>query len=137
MKHLKRFNESKELDLKEFCDENLAFLLDKGFHVSCNGIHGYGYYEVTIYKNMNNFKWNDVKYDIIPFILLLNEKFVIVPNDNPYNAKDYPEGKELMICMYNADDVEETIRYYDMDEINDDSTKFVEELTAIEFNIKV
>lgn len=136
MKHLKRFNESnEELDLKEFCDENLAFLLDKGIEIDIEYTI-YGYYEVIIHKNMHNFKWNDVKYDIIPFIILLNEKFVIVPNDNPYNAKDYPEGKKLMICMYNADDVEETIRYYDMDEINDESTKFVEELTAIEFNIK-
>lgn len=59
-----------------------------------------------------------------------------VPNDNPYNTKDYPEDKKLMICMYNTNGVEGTIRYYDMDEINDESTEFVEEISVIEFNIK-
>lgn len=135
MRHLRKFNESKELNLKEFCDENLAFLLDKGFYVNYS-LTSYGYYEVIIHKNMNNFKWEEVNYDVIPFLLLLNEKFIIVPNDNPYNVKDYPEDKKLMICIYNTYDLEGTIRYYDMYEINDESTEFLEELTAIEFNIK-
>lgn len=35
MKYLKLFNESLEIELKQFCNDNLAYLMDDVFSVKC------------------------------------------------------------------------------------------------------
>lgn len=43
MKHIRKFNESVDIndELQEFCNNNLAYLIDDGFIVRC-GLSGYG-----------------------------------------------------------------------------------------------
>lgn len=82
MRHLKRFNESINNSLEEvkkFCNSNLAFLIDAGFKVE---VFDYTNSPITIVlskatdpREKNKlYKWNDVKYDFIPFIELLSTK---------------------------------------------------------------
>ncbi len=101
MKYLKSYNESidnKILELQEFCESNLAYLIDDGFQVTVtNG--QYGNKDSTIInikknvkmlsrvnsiEQLNNnfinglFKWDDVKDDFIPFYDILSNKNNIV-----------------------------------------------------------
>ncbi len=84
--------ESKVDDVQEFCDNNLAYLTDEGFvidvepHGKNRGMIGIN---IKIPKehpgtNANGgmlggkpFNWSDIKYDVIPFVQLLNKKFRI------------------------------------------------------------
>lgn len=80
MKHLKRFNENKENfkeDLQEFCEKNLAYLLDDAV-LSIVERPG-GYEELLLLRiKLNEPKtWLEIKDDIIPFLTLLNEKYEI------------------------------------------------------------
>lgn len=75
-----------KIKIKEFCDNHLAYLLDDGFLVNTKGIN-------TVYINISKpyirdneyniidrptFKWNDIKYDVIPLLLLLQDKIDII-----------------------------------------------------------
>ncbi len=110
MKHLKRFNENKieQEDLKEFMNQYLAFLLDSGFETfitiekddydnglwCCNiGKRGADYDEVS-----NYFKWDDVKYDMIPFFEILSKKFHVYGDVYFYNKTglDYYPVKDVI-----------------------------------------
>lgn len=67
--------------LKEFCDENLAYLKDVGFFYSVDEsvVNNYDYnQEVCIKilrKDLNEFTWEDIKYDLIPFVQLARRKY--------------------------------------------------------------
>lgn len=96
MKYLKKYNEnadSKLLELQEFCNSYMAYLIDTGFQIKCE----YGKYVnkediyikfnkvVTINSNIDKeifksrlFNWDDVKDDFIPFYEILSNKYDIV-----------------------------------------------------------
>jgi len=94
MKHLKRFNEKIQWnkdrpELLEFCEDNLAYLLDKGFDVSVrlypmrnntyrDSIRDEGYISITPNKYGVVFKWNEVKDDFIAFLEMLIIKYNLV-----------------------------------------------------------
>jgi hypothetical protein len=105
MKYLRRFNEglsSNEYDeLKEFCENCLAYLLDDGFEVKFSDRLGNDendssflvdsdYFWVDLYgsqddeSNWNlfrdsiNYSWDEVKDYYIPFIKLINNKYKLV-----------------------------------------------------------
>ena len=82
MKHLKKFNESLIRypqmieELQEFCEMNLAYLLDDDF---CIDIVPYGSkFELHFYKSVNNmytdFYWDEIKDIFIPFLITLDER---------------------------------------------------------------
>lgn len=87
MKHLKRFNESLDVnDLNDFCETNLAYLVDEGFDImiSSNNFSGDYFKSIKITNprslddrqdgTVNYFKWNDIKDHFIPFFTrLLNQ----------------------------------------------------------------
>lgn len=101
MKYIRLFNENLQIDrknsfekIKEFCEENLAYLIDAGFGIYIGDIidiHGKyrKYMEIALYKKGEmkffdgdwyeeediNFNWNDVKDDFIPFIQILSTKY--------------------------------------------------------------
>ena len=89
MKYLKKFNESaRELvelrnELKTFCDENLAFLIDEGYTIYQASDSGKISIIITKTGLINGkaipFTWNDVKDDFIPFYELLKSKYNLVP----------------------------------------------------------
>ena len=99
MKYLKLFEASRTDELKQFCNDNLAYLIDDGFSfdikLSTNPTITYNsYFEAKINytrnrlfntiiidkKNMKKdkmFNFEDIIDDIIPFILSLDEKHTI------------------------------------------------------------
>ena len=97
MKHLKRFNEKIQWnkdrpELLEFCEDNLAYLLDKNFAVSVRlypmrnntysgGIRDEGY--ISIYPNRHGvtFKWNEVKDDFITCLEMLIIKYGLLQEE--------------------------------------------------------
>lgn len=87
MKYLKRFNEGLSnnffLDLREFCFEHLAFLLDEdNFFLDFDKVSigfetpGTTHIDVMI-KGKRPFIWKDVSDYVIPFILSLNKKYCL------------------------------------------------------------
>lgn len=69
--------------LKDYCEMNLAYLIDEGFFIDVHP-HGGGYYNIILRKSLTRsqygvhtsyFKWNDVKDHYIPFILRIQKKY--------------------------------------------------------------
>lgn len=92
MKHIKSFNESKKdefaVELREFCKNNLAYLIDEGFEYYTDFC---GDDEFLLYINSSkNVKFNDILPDFIPFVELLSEKVNINGNISIgfYNISD-------------------------------------------------
>jgi hypothetical protein len=95
MKYLRKFNEGviDTQEIEDLCNEYLAYLKDDNFEInikSNNFIYGIS---ITIEKSDNSvFEWEDVKYDLLPFIeeLLknwkLNEQPSFVTQKNPHNT---------------------------------------------------
>ena len=85
MKYLKRIFESTTEELQDFCETNLAYLLDDGdfdvlvrddvYGKKFNGIQ----YMIHIKKSKlgERFKWIDVKEHIIPLLHVLNREYRI------------------------------------------------------------
>jgi len=78
MKHLKKFNENLEdrLEIKDYCEINLAYLIDEGFFIDVHS-HSVGYYSITLRRSLTTnqhgvhtsyFRWDDIKDHYIPFI---------------------------------------------------------------------
>ncbi len=118
MKHLKKFNESIDYtELRKFCDENIAFLIDKGFHIYIreNRYADGTYVGITKKKGDGYFDWEEVKYDIIPFLVMLHNKFVVY---------------DINIGIIDNDPVR-----YNMVEIEDENTEYLGEISIIEFTL--
>jgi hypothetical protein len=94
MKHLKSFNEditsfSFEDELQEFCEMNLAYLLDEGSEVRIDETHT-GY--IIRIKFDEAKSWIGIKDHIIPFATRLNNKYEML---NSVNA-------DVVIYFYGA-----------------------------------
>ena len=88
MKHIRKFNESLDIfEMQEFCNDNLAYLIDDGFSIEPIFATSYhvpladAYTTFGIYKevngNYNVFNWYDVRDDIIPFMSILSKKYIV------------------------------------------------------------
>ncbi len=96
MKYLKMFNESISLlkdELRKFSEDYLAYIIDKGLEIKITDGTGIedniwmnagvtpGYIAIVIRINRINrnklFTWDEIKYDILPFIEVLNNKYKI------------------------------------------------------------
>jgi len=93
MKYLKKFNESidlesKKKELQEFCDDYLASLTDNDYIVYVdirlpkidNELTICIYRNNPIVNNHLNFKYDDIKDYIIPFISMLEDNYLIIDN---------------------------------------------------------
>lgn len=93
MKYLESFGSSTNnnmKDLKRFCQDHLAFLIDEGFSISENTAFAKSTYiiinkPVNVKDNSNNtthssksvFQWETIKDHFIPFIHFLNKEYDI------------------------------------------------------------
>ena len=85
MKHIRKFNESVNItdELQEFCNDNLAYLIDEKFTIKCSvGFVQRDYYtSVGIHKEINGnysrFSWYDVRDDVIPFMSVLSKQYIV------------------------------------------------------------
>ena len=90
MKHLRRFNEAVYGvdEVKEFCGNNLAYLLDDDTYQFSVTSQMSGYrvspsYYFSLYKVGNGaydiINWNDIKDQVIPFLHMLIREYSIEP----------------------------------------------------------
>jgi hypothetical protein len=82
MKHIKPFNEditsfNFEEDLQDFCEMNLAYLLDEGTKVSVGETQNGNYVKIKFDKMKS---WDEIKDHIIPFVTRLNNKYEMERN---------------------------------------------------------
>lgn len=87
MKYLKRFesvlkHESsiRGNELRDFINSHLSFLIDDGFRIRFS-------YTMDLFsmgkedgESLLEFKWDDIKYEFIPFLEILVDKYNIDPN---------------------------------------------------------
>ena len=90
MKFLRKFNENLEdrLEIKDYCEMNLAYLIDEGFFIDVHS-HSGGYYNITLRRSLTTtqhgvhttyFKWDDIKDHYIPFILRIQKSYKLATN---------------------------------------------------------
>jgi hypothetical protein len=79
MKYIKKYNESNsevldEQEIKDFCEMNLAYLMDEGLKVI---VDDFGYGVILSLKDVDekNRKWIDIKDQIIPFLIRLKDQY--------------------------------------------------------------
>jgi hypothetical protein len=89
MKHLRRFNESMNMEeLQDFCDTYLAYLLDEGYSIEVSDI-GLGESIIILKKGkrLDNvlvdspellFAWEEVNDQFIPFLHMLSKQYTII-----------------------------------------------------------
>lgn len=97
MKHLRSFNESKSRprfsnlskwleELQDFCDTNLAYLLDQGLIVKLSPQSQY--VMITLVMDQNHgfdyFKWENFKDSIIPWLTRLDQIYYVSNKANYY-----------------------------------------------------
>ena len=100
--------------MQELCNNSLAYLLDDGFLVNVKGIN-------TIYINITKskidnivrtFKWNEIKDEVIPLFLLLQDKIGIISffkKSNDFNSyKEYYYGDTDYNNLLEGNDIEDT-----------------------------
>jgi hypothetical protein len=85
VKHLKRFNEGKLEDIKELSEDYLVYLSDEDFIYDIR--HANGQVLISLHKErprheQNNyepieFRWDDVKDRIIPFLSIIKKDYTI------------------------------------------------------------
>jgi hypothetical protein len=72
MKHLRRFNESLKVELQDFCDTHLAYLIDEGFKVRISKFEGDDFHQIMIgTPESSNSLWSQMKDYILPFLHFL------------------------------------------------------------------
>jgi hypothetical protein len=72
MKHLRRFDESLKDELQDFCDTNLAYLIDEGFKVRISKFEGDNYHQIMIgTPESSNSLWSQMKDQVLPFLHFL------------------------------------------------------------------
>jgi hypothetical protein len=130
MRYLKPFNENTdnfEEELKDFCENNLAYLIDEGLDISVwaptKFFKGFKISLDFNSRNDNPRLWNDIKDHMIPFLTRLS---------NQYEIKQYPrqDKKDIMIGL--TRDLEaaknhwphrKTELYYQVNKLINDDTK--------------
>jgi hypothetical protein len=139
MKYLKRFNEGNVEDLrikfkiindvnniKKFFEENLMYLIDVGYTILVLPKISEGSFIITILlpsypgakHTSDTIKYDDIKYDIIPFYSLLVDKFdvisAILVTKFPHSAGVKGEGVNIE-NMDVDDKFDDKIRYIEIE----------------------
>lgn len=82
MKHIKPFNESKDNfvdELKDFCETNLAYLIDEGLQVDIIDKGLYDGVRLNEIKITLKNSWVSIKDHMIPFLIRLRNNYKIIP----------------------------------------------------------
>ena len=133
MKYLKKFNESNSFkkEIENFCEENLAYLIDAGFLLSYTGTDRIN---IILYSHIKEtFKWSDIVDDFVPFLQILNKKYELI-NLTPTSIRDKHSKK----CTIKIHDIRGVYRYT-LDDLINDRTDGISglKLDYIEFSIKI
>ncbi len=89
MKHLKKFNESNSIEnLKDFCENCLAYLLDDGEYELFVDDYPSHFRILFCEENRSHIEWNNIKDRFIPFLTLLNKNYNII-TEIEFSSKEY------------------------------------------------
>jgi hypothetical protein len=113
--------------LQSYCENNLSYLTDMGCDIEVNEInrrHSTDHYEILIkrmnpsdYSSYKPFKWEEVMYDIIPFIIQLDKEFILLPIQ--------PYGRENILEINHTNNRYDTTNtYYSIPELTDNNNDF-------------
>lgn len=130
MKYLKKF-EGKVLkdEIIEFCESHLTYLVDNGFHFikSVSELNNCTY--VFMRKiDKSKFNWEEVKYEFIPFLTLLNNNF----NLGKFLIEN-PDGSKADLIFRSFGDISFAQKY---EEVINDIDIYNSDLLSIDFIIK-
>ncbi len=136
MKYLKYINESVAglNKLQSYCNDNLSYITDIGCSIVINEINktlSLNHYRIKINRlknsyDYNPFRWEDVMYDIIPFIIQLNNEFILMP---VYPCATIPilyPNSNLLEIYHGENDNCDTTTYYSLDDLKDTDNEFKE-----------
>jgi hypothetical protein len=142
MKYIRKFNESITTDIQEFCNNNLAYLIDDGYRIiyrstgfseeywtmgSINDNIDYTSVNITkVDSRMSNFTWHDVRDEFIPFINILSRNYTISSIKFKYNITRNGRMKSKSIVASKHVKLSDIIN----DRIEDMS------IVGIDFNVK-
>jgi hypothetical protein len=120
--------EYNEAMLREYCEMNLAYLIDEGFYIEIHW-NGGGYYNIILRKSLTTngngvhtsyFKWNDIKDHYIPFILRIQKIYKLSTDYINFTSSNGMDLKSEYIST-----LDNTNIYWDLSritfKINDDS----------------
>lgn len=130
MRHLRRFDESStgcrndqeitKEEVKDFCEINLAYLVDEGLEVI---VDDFGYGVILSLKGVDsrNKKWIDIKDHIIPFLIRLKSQYELKTFDW---VKDSPNADIIFVTSmkYGKED-EGYSDYYNSDDVINDRVR--------------
>lgn len=132
MKRIKLFESFVGEDyLKQFCEENLAYLIDMGYKVVIDDDDAddpdYDFIKnISIYKSTGRytqsqtFYLSDIKYDLIPFLIELDKKWLL----RAFSDKVSDE-KVHIAYTYNAKD-DEYLSISELDDADDGLVNYIE-----------
>ena len=106
MKYLKPFNENTDNfkeELQDFCDNNLAYLLDEGTEIQVIESPG-GWSELHLIRILLDQpkRWNEIKDHMIPFLTRLQNKYEIT--DEVYKEMTDNTGDIRLYIAFDDDD---------------------------------
>lgn len=141
MKYLKKFNESnsdREEEIKKFCEENLAYLIDAGFNLR---YRDYPDYEIADHENIEltidlvkdtTFKWDEIVNDFVPFLQILDDKYGLVKLKPTSKRDKYSKKCSIVFNESNF------VYRYTLDDLVNDRTDGISEknLQFVEFSVK-
>lgn len=106
---LKRFNESVDKDLQDFCETNLAYLMDEGLRVFVDEFDEFDELDLILsFRSVENKNWSAIKDHIIPFFIRLQRKY------------EFDSDIEFDIIFYNGGDAGTYTDYSTTDNIIND-----------------
>ena len=146
MKYLRKFNEglsSNEYDeLREFCENCLAYLLDEDFELELVDRYGRDkmfdpsfdedteYFWIDLYgpvitqpdeygavPNDRSYSWDQIKDYYIPFLKLINARYVLVDHERSY------KGDVVYFKLQEGADVDVAFKEFKLDDVIDDRIK--------------
>ncbi len=139
MKRIKLFeNFVGEDKLKQFCEENLAYLIDAGYKIDIRDddeddkefedIKNISIFKSSgRYTQSQSFNLSDIKYDLIPFLIELDNKWLL----RPFSDKESDE-KVHIAYTYNIKDFnpkdDDYVSISELDKLEDGSVNYIEVL---------
>jgi hypothetical protein len=109
-------------ELESFCNDNLAYLLDNGYVFKLYGMDNSSSIEFLLYRPNGQrselFEYSDIKYDLIPFLILLNNKYDILNyygSSRGYQVK-FDNHTTTKPAIYNIESDQNEIGLSDLDD---------------------
>jgi hypothetical protein len=124
--------------IKEFCEDNLAYLKDSGFYLTYSsgskfGDSNFPVFSVYLRKHSGFFKWGEIVDDFVPFLQILSDRYKLLKLE-PTSKRDKHSKK----CSIIFNDYHYAYRY-SLDDLVNDRTSGISDkkLDSITFSVEI